>query len=115
MEPAVSIRNLVNAFGRQRLHDQLNLDVMPGEILGIVGGSGTGKSVLMRSMLGLRKPQAGEGEGPAQKQPPGDGGALCASQNGVRCHVRPRPVKRASQDGMAAAALSSRTNRLGEM
>ena len=60
MEPAVSIRNLVNAFGKNRLHDQLCLDVMPGEILGIVGGSGTGKSVLMRSMLGLRKPQAGE-------------------------------------------------------
>ena len=60
MEPAVSIRNLVNAFGTFRLHDQLCLDVMRGEILGIVGGSGTGKSVLMRSILGLRKPQAGE-------------------------------------------------------
>ncbi|MDH4048916.1 MAG: ATP-binding cassette domain-containing protein [Gammaproteobacteria bacterium] len=60
MEPAVSIRNLVNAFGTHTLHDNLNLDVMPGEILGIVGGSGTGKSVLMRSMLGLRKPQAGQ-------------------------------------------------------
>ena len=60
MEPIVSIRNLVNAFGTHRVHDQLCLDVYPGEILGIVGGSGTGKSVLMRSMLGLRKPQAGE-------------------------------------------------------
>jgi phospholipid/cholesterol/gamma-HCH transport system ATP-binding protein len=60
MEPAVAIRNLVNAFGRQRIHDQLSLDVMRGEIFGIVGGSGSGKSVLMRSMLGLRKPQAGE-------------------------------------------------------
>lgn len=60
METAVSIRNLVNAFGANRVHDQLCLDIMPGEILGIVGGSGTGKSVLMRSMLGLRRPQAGE-------------------------------------------------------
>ena len=60
MEPAVSIRHLVNAFGAQRLHDDLCLDVMRGEILGIVGGSGTGKSVLLRSMVGLRKPQAGE-------------------------------------------------------
>lgn len=60
MEPIVSIRNLVNAFGTHRVHDQLCLDVYPGEILGVVGGSGTGKSVLMRSMLGLRKPQAGE-------------------------------------------------------
>jgi phospholipid/cholesterol/gamma-HCH transport system ATP-binding protein len=60
MEPIVSIRNLVNAFGNHRVHDQLCLDVMPGEILGLVGGSGTGKSVLMRSILGLRKPLAGE-------------------------------------------------------
>ena len=60
MQPIVSIRNLVNAFGTHRVHDQLCLDVMPGEILGIVGGTGTGKSVLMRSMLGLRKPRAGE-------------------------------------------------------
>jgi len=60
MEPIVSVSNLVNAFGKHRLHDQLCLEVMPGEILGIVGGSGTGKSVLMRSMLGLRRPQAGE-------------------------------------------------------
>jgi phospholipid/cholesterol/gamma-HCH transport system ATP-binding protein len=60
MEPIVSIRNLVNAFGKHVVHDQLCLDVMPGEILGIVGGSGTGKSVLMRSILGLRKPRAGE-------------------------------------------------------
>jgi phospholipid/cholesterol/gamma-HCH transport system ATP-binding protein len=60
MATAVSIRNLVNEFGTHRVHDQLCLEVMTGEILGIVGGSGTGKSVLMRSMLGLRKPQAGE-------------------------------------------------------
>lgn len=60
MEPIVSIRKLVNAFGQHVIHDQLCLDVFPGEILGIVGGSGTGKSVLMRSMLGLRKPQSGE-------------------------------------------------------
>jgi len=60
MEPIVSIRNLVNAFGTHVVHDQLCLDILPGEIFGIVGGSGTGKSVLMRSMLGLRKPQAGE-------------------------------------------------------
>jgi len=60
MEPIISIRNLVNAFGKHRVHDQLCLDVMPGEVLGLVGGSGTGKSVLMRSILGLRKPRAGE-------------------------------------------------------
>lgn len=60
MEPVISVRNLVNEFGAQRIHDQLCLEVMPGEILGIVGGTGTGKSVLMRSMLGLHRPQFGE-------------------------------------------------------
>lgn len=60
MEPVVHVNKLVNAFGANRVHDQLCLDILPGEILGIVGGSGTGKSVLLRSMLGLRKPQGGE-------------------------------------------------------
>ena len=59
MEPVICVRNLVNEFGSQRVHDGLNLDVITGEILGIVGGSGTGKSVLLRSMLGLHRPQGG--------------------------------------------------------
>ncbi len=59
MEPVICVRNLVNEFGSQRVHDRLNLDVITGEILGIVGGSGTGKSVLLRSMLGLHRPQGG--------------------------------------------------------
>jgi phospholipid/cholesterol/gamma-HCH transport system ATP-binding protein len=60
MEPIISVRNLVNEFGRQRVHDRLCLDVQQGEILGIVGGSGSGKSVLLRSMLGLHRFQSGE-------------------------------------------------------
>lgn len=56
---AISIRGLVNRFGNQTVHDGLDLDVRRGEILGVVGGSGTGKSVLMRTILGLRPPQAG--------------------------------------------------------
>jgi phospholipid/cholesterol/gamma-HCH transport system ATP-binding protein len=60
MEPIVSVRNLVSEFGQTRIHDQLCLEIQQGEILGIVGGSGTGKSVLLRSMLGLRRPQGGE-------------------------------------------------------
>jgi phospholipid/cholesterol/gamma-HCH transport system ATP-binding protein len=60
VEPIISVRGLNNAFGDQVIHDDLNLDVMPGEILGVVGGSGTGKSVLMRSIIGLQEPQAGE-------------------------------------------------------
>ena len=60
MAPIISVRGLHNAFGDQVIHDDLNLDVMPGEIMGVVGGSGTGKSVLMRSIIGLQEPQAGE-------------------------------------------------------
>jgi len=58
--PIVRVRGLVNRFGEQVVHDGVDLDVYPGEILGVVGGSGTGKSVLMRSILGLRRPDAGE-------------------------------------------------------
>ncbi|MEO6170812.1 MAG: ABC transporter ATP-binding protein [Lysobacter sp.] len=59
-EPIIRVRGLVNRFGKQVVHDGLDLDVMPGEILGVVGGSGTGKSVLMRSILGLREPNDGD-------------------------------------------------------
>ncbi|MGH8030918.1 MAG: ABC transporter ATP-binding protein [Luteimonas sp.] len=58
--PIIRIRGLVNHFGEQVVHDGVDLDVRCGEILGVVGGSGTGKSVLMRSILGLRRPNAGE-------------------------------------------------------
>ena len=58
--PIISVRGLRNAFGDQVIHDQLDLDVRPGEILGVVGGSGTGKSVLMRSIIGLQEPVEGE-------------------------------------------------------
>ena len=59
-EAIITVRGLVNRFGEQVVHDGLDLDVRRGEILGVVGGSGTGKSVLMRSILGLRRPDAGE-------------------------------------------------------
>jgi phospholipid/cholesterol/gamma-HCH transport system ATP-binding protein len=58
--PIIRVRGLSNRFGEQIVHEDLDLDVVPGEILGVVGGSGTGKSVLMRSILGLRIPDAGE-------------------------------------------------------
>lgn len=58
--PIIRVRGLVNRFGEQTVHENLDLDVRRGEILGVVGGSGTGKSVLMRSILGLRQPDAGE-------------------------------------------------------
>ena len=59
-EAIITVRGLVNRFGEQVVHEGLDLDVRRGEILGVVGGSGTGKSVLMRSILGLRRPDAGE-------------------------------------------------------
>ncbi|WP_166209696.1 ABC transporter ATP-binding protein [Cognatiluteimonas telluris] len=59
VEPIIRVRGLVNRFGEQVVHDGVDLDVLPGEILGVVGGSGTGKSVLMRSILGLRTPDEG--------------------------------------------------------
>lgn len=59
-ETLIRVRGLKNAFGEQVIHEGLNLEVRKGEILGVVGGSGTGKSVLMRSIIGLQKPEAGE-------------------------------------------------------
>jgi phospholipid/cholesterol/gamma-HCH transport system ATP-binding protein len=50
----VQVRGLVNAFGDHVVHDGLDLDVRRGEILGVVGGSGSGKSVLLRSIVGLQ-------------------------------------------------------------
>ena len=56
----IVVDGLVNRFGEQVVHDDLSLKVRQGEILGVVGGSGTGKSVLMRSIIGLQRPSAGE-------------------------------------------------------
>lgn len=55
----IEVRNLCNRFGRQVVHEGLDLDVRRGEILAVVGGSGSGKSVLLRSMIGLNRPVAG--------------------------------------------------------
>jgi phospholipid/cholesterol/gamma-HCH transport system ATP-binding protein len=55
----IRVRGLVNRFGAQTVHDGLDLDVRRGEVLGIVGGSGTGKSVLLRTVIGLNRPEAG--------------------------------------------------------
>ena len=59
MYPLVKVQGLVNRFGTQVVHDGLDMQVMPDEVFGIVGGSGTGKSVLLRTILGLQRPQAG--------------------------------------------------------
>ena len=58
-ERVIEVRGLVNRFGTHVVHEGLDLDVFRGEVLGIVGGSGTGKSVLLRTIVGLNRPAAG--------------------------------------------------------
>jgi phospholipid/cholesterol/gamma-HCH transport system ATP-binding protein len=58
-EYPIVVEGLVNRFGSQTIHEDLSLKVRRGEILGVVGGSGTGKSVLMRSIIGLQSPESG--------------------------------------------------------
>lgn len=60
MAPIIEVKNLSTQFGSQIIHQNLNLSVNEGEVLGIVGGSGSGKSVLMRYMTGLQPPQKGK-------------------------------------------------------
>lgn len=59
MEALLQVQGLVNRFGRQTVHRQLDMSVYRGEVFGIVGGSGSGKTVLLRTILGLRRPNAG--------------------------------------------------------
>jgi phospholipid/cholesterol/gamma-HCH transport system ATP-binding protein len=68
--PVIRVQGLVNRFGNQIVHDHLDLEVRRGEVLGVVGGSGSGKSVLLRTIIGLNRPAAGRievlGEEPAK-------------------------------------------------
>jgi len=59
MEPVLEVRGLVNRFGSQVVHDGLDMQVQADDVFGIVGGSGSGKSVLLRTILGLQRPSAG--------------------------------------------------------
>lgn len=59
-DPIIKVRQLRNQFGDHVVHEHLDMDIYPGEIVGIVGGSGTGKSVLLRTIIGLRAPNQGE-------------------------------------------------------
>jgi phospholipid/cholesterol/gamma-HCH transport system ATP-binding protein len=58
----IRIDSIVNRFGAQVVHDGVSLDVQQGEVFGIVGGSGSGKSVLLKTMLGLHRPNSGRVE-----------------------------------------------------
>lgn len=58
-DPAIRVTGLCTAFGATVIHDGLDLQVERGEIIGLVGGSGTGKSVLLNTILGLKAPNGG--------------------------------------------------------
>lgn len=58
-DPVIEIRGLETRFGATVIHSGLDLDLCRGEVLGVVGGSGTGKSVLLRCIVGLQRPQGG--------------------------------------------------------
>lgn len=58
-EPIIRVSGLLTRFGSQVVHEGLDLEVRKGEVLGVVGGSGTGKSVLLRTIIGLNRPAAG--------------------------------------------------------
>jgi len=58
-EPVIRVRGLLSQFGERVIHQDLDLDVEKGEVLGVVGGSGTGKTVLLNSIIGLKEPEGG--------------------------------------------------------
>ncbi len=59
MRAVIEVHGIVNRFGAQVVHNGLDMEVYEGEIFGIVGGTGSGKSVLLRTILGLRQPNGG--------------------------------------------------------
>ena len=59
-EIILSAQNIVNRFGKQTVHDGVSLDIMRGEVIGIAGNSGSGKSVLLKTMAGLHTPTKGK-------------------------------------------------------
>ena len=61
-ERVVSLRGILTRFGRNVVHEALDLDIRRGEIVALVGGSGSGKTTLLRQLIGLTRPQSGEVE-----------------------------------------------------
>ncbi len=59
MDPIISVRGFCKHFGSKIVHDNLDLDLFPGEVLSLIGGSGSGKSVLLRALIGLERADAG--------------------------------------------------------
>lgn len=59
MQPIIQIKHLVTQFGKRIIHDDLQLEILHGEIIAIIGGSGSGKSTLLREMILLERPASG--------------------------------------------------------
>lgn len=57
--PPVQVRGLLSSFGDKVIHEGLDLTIPKGAVVGVVGGSGSGKSVLLNTVIGLREPQGG--------------------------------------------------------
>ena len=57
---ALSLRNIYKSFGEKKVHQGVSFDLLEGEVLGLFGGSGSGKSVILRSIIGLEAPDSGE-------------------------------------------------------
>ena len=60
MKPIIELRELTKSFNGRRITNELNLEIMPGEFLAIIGRSGEGKSVLLKQIIGLITPDSGE-------------------------------------------------------
>jgi len=58
-EVVIDVRGIVTRFGKQVVHDELDLQIRRGDLVALIGGSGTGKSVLLREIIGLHRPDAG--------------------------------------------------------
>ncbi len=76
-EPVIKVDGIVTQFGEQLVHDHVSLTLEKGEILGLVGGSGSGKSVLLRTMIGLIKPKEGHVQVGGQEVTPETQEELC--------------------------------------
>ena len=122
MEALVEVRGLVNRFGAQIVHDGLDMTVERGEVFGIVGGSGSGKSVLLRSILGLQRPQAGEVRLMGRDTQPAWAMTSCGSvkahygvtfQQGALFTSLDGAAERAAAHDRAPAALAARARRAG--
>jgi phospholipid/cholesterol/gamma-HCH transport system ATP-binding protein len=57
--PVIEVQDVVSRFGTQTVHDGVSFTVQPGTLVGLIGGSGTGKSVLLREIIGLQRPTGG--------------------------------------------------------